>query len=101
MNLTQRPDAGDISNFTGQVAGGAGVPQEGVPQMVGLVINVIFSIVGLIFLVLMVYGGIRWMTSRGNEDEVQAARNTVFRASIGLAIILAAYAIVNFFFGTL
>ena len=103
MKLAQ-PDASpeNVQGFTEQVAGGAGVPTEqGLPEMAGLAINVVFSITGTIFLVLMVYGGIRWMSSRGNEDEIDAARTTIFRAAIGLAIIVSAYAVVNFFFNTI
>lgn len=100
MKLVQ-PNAKNVSDFAGTVAEGAGVTTESLPEVAGLAINVVFSISGTIFLVLMVYGGIRWMSSRGNEDEIDAARTSIFRAAIGLAIIVSAYAIVNFFFNTI
>src|SRR3989339_740431 len=52
-----------------------------------------FSAVGLIFFILIFYGGFSWMIARGNEQKVEKAKNTVIAASIGLVIVLASYAI--------
>lgn len=57
--------------------------------------NVLY-LLGLIFLILMVYAGIKWMTAKGDEDQVTKARDTVFAAVIGLAIVLASYALSTF-----
>jgi hypothetical protein len=64
--------------------------------VVGTVIQVALSLLGVIFLVLMVYGGYLWMNARGQEQEVNRAKDTIRMAIIGLAIVVAAYAISYF-----
>ena len=54
------------------------------------------SFLGVIFLLLMIYGGILWMTARGNEKNVEQAKSIIFDAIIGLVIVAAAYAITYF-----
>ncbi len=62
-------------------------------SIISIVIQVALSFLGVIFLVLMVYGGYLWMTARGNEEQVKKAQNIIITAIVGLVIILAAYAI--------
>lgn len=59
------------------------------------------SLVGVIFLVLMVYAGFLWMTAGGKPDNVQKAKDLMIRAVIGIIIISAAYAITDFIFDAL
>ncbi len=61
-------------------------------------ITPVLSLVGVIFLVLMVYAGVLWMTAGGNSDQVTKAKNIMIAAVIGTIIIAAAYAITNFVF---
>lgn len=63
-----------------------------------LIINWLLTILGLIFLCLTIYGGIIWMLSRGNEEEVTKARNILKAAVIGLIIVLVSYGITAFIF---
>ena len=51
---------------------------------------------GVIFLILAIYGGYNWMMARGNEEMVERAKKTITNAIIGLIVILAAYAISRF-----
>lgn len=60
------------------------------------IINIALSLLGIIFLVLLIYAGFLWMTAAGNEDNVEKARKLIFAAIIGLAIILSAFAISKF-----
>ena len=57
-----------------------------------LLAYVVFTIVALFFLL---WGGIRWITSSGDKTKVQAARNTLIYATIGLIIIFLSYFIIN------
>ena len=63
---------------------------------ISTIISLILSLVGVIFLVLMIYGGINWMTAGGNEAQVKKAKSTIGQAVIGLVIVLSAYAITYF-----
>ncbi|MBT3816836.1 MAG: hypothetical protein HOG08_00640 [Candidatus Magasanikbacteria bacterium] len=71
----------------------AGVQGEDVGSVVGTFINVALTMVGLIFLVLMVYAGYMWMTARGEESKVEKAQDIIRAAIIGLIIVMSAYAI--------
>ena len=70
----------------------------GVSGVVGTVITAFLSILGVIFLVLMLYGGYLWMMDRGNSEQVEKAKQVITAAIIGLIIIVAAYAITKFVF---
>jgi len=59
-------------------------------------LTIVFQVIGLLFLILTVYAGFRWMTAGGNEEQVTEARKLLINAVIGLAIILFSYAIVLF-----
>ena len=63
---------------------------------IGKIIGAVLSFVGVIFMVLIVYGGLTWMTASGNEKQVEKAKNLIVQAVIGLVVVLAAYAITKF-----
>jgi hypothetical protein len=67
-----------------------------IESQVGNVISIVLGFVGIIFLGLILYGGLIWMIARGNEQEIEKAKNLITSAVIGLAIVLAAYAITYF-----
>jgi len=69
---------------------------EGIPTLLGRVINAILGIVGSLALVMFIYGGIIWMTSSGNAEQVTKGKNIVIWATIGLVVIFSAYALVSF-----
>lgn len=60
------------------------------------IIKVFLALLGIIFVVLLVLAGYKWMTAMGNEDKVSEAKGQITTAIIGLLIILAAYAITKF-----
>ena len=70
-------------------------------SIVSVVIKAVLSLLGVIFLILMIYGGFIWMFARGNESEVEKAQGIIRAAIFGLAIILAAYAFTYFIVETL
>lgn len=60
------------------------------------IIKIVLSLLGIIFIGLLVYAGFTWMTSNGEEEKVSKAKDTIIRAVIGLIIIIAAYGITIF-----
>ena len=64
--------------------------------LVGRIINVALSLLGILSVVIIVYAGFKWMTSGGNEENAKSAQKILMAAVIGLVIILSAYAISNF-----
>lgn len=63
---------------------------------VGRLIGVVLAFVGVIYLVLVVYAGLRWMMAQGDEGTIDKAKQTIIAATFGLIIVLAAYAITAF-----
>ena len=60
------------------------------------VVNIILWIVGILSVIMLVWGGIKYTTSAGDTNKVTSAKNTIIYAVIGLIIAILAYAIVNF-----
>lgn len=66
------------------------------PVVIGHVIFYLLGFLGAVFFVLIVYGGFTWMTARGNKEDVTKAQGIITSAAIGLAVVLASYAITSF-----
>lgn len=64
--------------------------------IVGLIINAFLSLFGIIFMILILYGGYKWMLAAGREEELTKAKDIIRSAIIGLIIVMAAYAISYF-----
>lgn len=70
--------------------------QLGIYAFVSIGIRAVLTLVGTIFLVLMISGGYNWMTAGGDEGKVDKAKDTVKRAVIGIAIVVLSYALTGF-----
>lgn len=58
--------------------------------------NTILYIVGIVSVIMLIWGGIRYILSGGDNKKVTDAKNTILYAIIGLIIAILAFAIVNF-----
>jgi len=83
----------NIPLFNAAENAGYNINQTGPESMISKVITTALEFVGVIFLVLAIYGGYIWMIARGNEQEIEKAKNTLIAAIIGMVIVVAAYAI--------
>lgn len=79
-------------NFAGQI----GLSNQDPRVTVAKVIRVGLGLLGIIAICLLLYAGYLWMTARGNEEKVATAKKLLINATIGLAIILAAFGIASF-----
>lgn len=61
--------------------------------IISTLITVVLGFLGIIFLVLTISAGFKWMTSQGNEEDIKKAKGTIKNSIIGLIIVIAAYAI--------
>jgi len=77
------------------------VGSTGVASIIGTVIESALSLIGVIFLVLMIYAGYNWMIARGEEEKVEKAKDTLTRAIIGIIIVIGSYAIWSLVFAKL
>ena len=60
------------------------------------IINVAMGLLGIIAVAIILIGGFQWMTAGGNEENVDKAKKRIIQGVIGLAIILASWAIARF-----
>jgi len=74
---------------------------EGIGKMVATIIKAFLSLLGIIFVILIVMAGYKWMMARGNEEKIKEAGDEIRRAIIGLIIVVSAYAIAYFVFTNL
>lgn len=86
------------NNLTANAANAVGYrPAEkgrfALASYLGWVINLLLSMLGVIFTGLIVYGGYRWLTARGNDQQVEQAKGIIRHAIIGLFITVSAGAI--------
>lgn len=63
--------------------------------------NTALTIIIAVSVVMLIYGGFRYIVSGGDSKKVTDAKNTILYAIIGLVISFLAYAIVNFVVGTI
>jgi type IV secretory pathway VirB2 component (pilin) len=75
---------------------GSGLSTQDLSTSVNKIIAWALGSLGLIAVVLIVYGGFMWMTAGGNEERISKAKQIISAAIIGLIIILLAAAIVYF-----
>jgi len=66
-----------------------------IPAITGIV-NALLALAALIAAIFVVIGGVRYITSQGDEDAAAAAKNTVLYALIGLIVIALSAVLVNF-----
>ena len=60
------------------------------------VISTVYTWIGIVAVIVIVIGGVRYMVSAGNPQKIQSAQKTILYAVIGLIVTLAAFAITNF-----
>lgn len=65
------------------------------------IVRIALGFLGIIALGLIIYAGFVWMTAKGEEEKINQAKKIMISASIGLAIVLASFAITSFILGKL
>ncbi len=86
--------SGEILPSTIQPA--IGLASADVRVTIARIIRVAMSLLGIIVVVIILYGGFLWMTAGGNDEQVGSAKGWIISGVIGLAIVLSAYAIATF-----
>lgn len=69
--------------------------------IVPLMINTLLTLVGVVSVIMLIIGGIRYIISSGDQNAVTTAKNTILYAIIGLIIALLSYAAISFITGNL
>jgi hypothetical protein len=88
----------ELKQFGKEAYGESATYQEtaGPVAIAGKIINIFLGLVGIIMVILFVYGGFLWMTAAGNEERITKAKTVLSRATIGFIILILAYSISYF-----
>lgn len=65
-------------------------------SMAKTIVNVMLFVLGIVAVIMIVIGGLRYVTSGGDSSAVTSAKNTILYSVVGLVIAVMAFAIVNF-----
>ena len=63
--------------------------------LIKTVINILLSITGLVAVLFLIIGGVRYITSAGNEEQAEAGKKTMQNAIIGIIIVVLSFVIVS------
>jgi hypothetical protein len=102
QTIPPQTDAGSaLQSGLAPVQQSLGLPATDFRVIVGRIIQVALGFIGIVMVVIILYGGWLWMTAGGNEEQIGRAKSVLVNASIGLAIIISAYAITTFIINSL
>lgn len=79
-------------------AGGEGLANTKIETIPQYIVNTLFLIAAFLAVAYLMYGGIKWITSRGDKIQVEAARKHIVAAVIGLVVVIGSFFILNVVF---
>jgi len=72
----------------------SGVTELGGPGgLLTIILQIVFFVAGLLTLIYLLVGGLRWITAGGDKEALAAARVSIWNALIGLTLVIAAFSI--------
>lgn len=77
-------------------AGGTNNNKTDLTTFITNIINVLLFVIGAVAVIMIIIGGIRYVTSNGDQTQVKGAKDTIMYSVIGLVVAILAYAIVQF-----
>lgn len=80
----------------GMNATNLGVEDFNVQKAASNLVNILLYIIGILAVVMIIFGGIMYTTSAGDQAKVTKAKNIILYGIVGLVIAILSYAIVNF-----
>lgn len=63
------------------------------------IVGVFLFLIGTVAVIMLIYGGFRYVTSAGDASAVTSAKNTIIYAVVGIVVAISAYAITSFVTG--
>lgn len=76
-----------------------GLPSVTADGGVKSILNIVFMLAGLLAVIFIIVGGIKYMLSGGDSAGIKSAKETITYAIVGLVISLLAFGIVNYITG--
>lgn len=89
-------DAGDTIIQGAQNACGNACNQNPLTVVFANLANTLTFIVGAVSVIMIIIGGLRYAIAQGDSKAVEAAKNTILYAVIGVVVAIVAFGVVNF-----
>ena len=92
------------NNVSAQVSDGIGAATtsemegrkiDGDSGLVKSVVNILLWVIGILSIIMIIFSGIRYVTSAGDASKTKAAQNTLIYSVVGLIVAIMAWAIVD------
>lgn len=92
------------NNVSAQVSDGIGAATtsemegrkiDGDSGLVKSVVNILLWVIGILSIIMIIFSGIRYVTSSGDASKTKAAQNTLIYSVVGLVVAIMAWAIVD------
>ncbi|MFZ5391263.1 MAG: pilin [Patescibacteria group bacterium] len=96
LAVSAQSNLGDYGLKDTATAAGLPTGAVGPIDIAATIINLLLGVIGVVAVLIIIYGGFTWMTAAGNEEKITKARKLLAGAIIGLFIILASYALASF-----
>ena len=100
VSLPVYADSRDEAQNGAKLANSGGGSNQNLPDIITTIINVMLFIAAALAVIMIIYGGIRYITAHGDEKQVKVAKDTIVYSVTGLIIAILAYALVTFIFNT-
>ena len=93
VNPCKKPDGTDLDQGIALTLCRLG--GENIAKTISNIVVFFVILAVVIALLYLLYGGVKWITSRGEKDQVEAARNHIIAAIVGLIVVFLAIFIIS------
>ncbi len=96
VNIQGCANTGACLNTTTSTCDENGDAKTQVNKIIATTINIFSLVVGVVSVIMIIIGGLKYITSSGDSANVTGAKNTILYAIIGLVVVVLAQVIVRF-----
>lgn len=86
----------DVNSTAGELGYNVNSENRSIVSIIISIASYALSFLGILFLILMIYNGIIWMTAEGDEQKVEKSKATIKNAVLGIVAVMLAYALTKF-----
>ena len=94
--LAQVNIEGTLKNTATGIYGQGEEPTSDLPVIIGKIINIVLSFMGVVLVLIVIYGGFLYMTAGGESKNTDKGKSYIVNGIIGMIIVLSAYGITTF-----
>ena len=91
-----KPAAEQVGGYDTSVSG-----ENTLLNTIQKIVSIFLSLIGIVFILIMLYAGVRWLTSRGKEELIEKSKTAMEAALTGLVLVLISYGLTKFVFSML